>query len=362
MSTYFSEKFKKLRKAQDLTQDQVADIFHVSPQSVSRWETGANYPDIGILPHIAAFFKVTVDELLGTEEILSEKKVGEYVKDIRNLLNSGKVYDAINLARKAVKEYPSNTYLQFYLVETLSVACNEDTPGYEENIQKYKDEIIALSERIINLTDYKSSLKHRYQLIKMYAKWGIKEEAKKLLDTLPDEIWESREPWAELVLDGEEWVQNQRHCIIRAYYLLSYYIGGYVHRPGLLDPLQQIQFLNGRLQIQNILHPITSNAPNHLELAIHNMDIAELYCEIGDRENALVCIETATQDSLHHTDQMDKTNEDDGGNYMAWSTPRNLPWILWEDYLVKPKFDIIRNDERFTKCFDLLKANSKELR
>ena len=67
MSNYFSTKFKNLRKANDLTQEQIAEIFHVSPQSVSRWETGANYPDIEILPHIALFFKVTVDELLGTE-------------------------------------------------------------------------------------------------------------------------------------------------------------------------------------------------------------------------------------------------------------------------------------------------------
>jgi len=46
---------------------------------------------------------------------------------------------------------------------------------------------------------------------------------------------------------------------------------------------------------------------------------------------------------------------------MAWPTPRNLPWILWEDYLMKPQFDFIRSDERFIKSFDLLKGNSKTL-
>lgn len=48
------------------------NIFHVSPQSVSRWEMGVNYPDVEVLPHMAIFFKVTVDELLGTEAILGE--------------------------------------------------------------------------------------------------------------------------------------------------------------------------------------------------------------------------------------------------------------------------------------------------
>ena len=112
MAIYFSEKFKQLRRANDLTQEQIADIFHVSPQSVSRWETGANYPDIEILPHIALFFKVTVDELLGTQRIAGEEKAKGYRRDIRNLLNVGNVSGAIETARRAVKEYPVNYDLQ----------------------------------------------------------------------------------------------------------------------------------------------------------------------------------------------------------------------------------------------------------
>lgn len=41
MSIYCKENFKFLRKKRDLTQEQIADKFHVAPQSVSRWETGA---------------------------------------------------------------------------------------------------------------------------------------------------------------------------------------------------------------------------------------------------------------------------------------------------------------------------------
>ena len=39
MAIYFSEKFKNLRKSRELTQEEIANIFHVSPQAVSRWET-----------------------------------------------------------------------------------------------------------------------------------------------------------------------------------------------------------------------------------------------------------------------------------------------------------------------------------
>lgn len=349
MSIYFSEKFKQLRKTRDLTQDQIAEIFHVSPQSVSRWETGANYPDIEILPHIAIFFKVTVDELLGIEKILGEEKVKEYIKDIRNLLNSGKICDAIELARKAGKEYPLNSDFQYHLIEALRADGSE----------KHKDEIIAVGERIINTNPNNWGIK--FQLIRQYAEWGMKEEAKKILTTLPSSIWDSQEPWWGLVLEGDEWLKNQKHSIVRAKYYLEYLIRNYISG-GNLDTLQKLEFEIAKMQIEMLIDTISGQKVEPIESVFQNITLAELYCETGDIENALCYIEKATQDSMYHVDVMDKTNDTDGGNYMAWSTPRNLPWILWEDHLIKPKFYIIRNDERFIKCFELLKSNSHELK
>ena len=154
----FPRKLQAAAKKADLTQEQAAEIFQVSPQSVSRWETGANYPDVELLPHIAGFFNVTVDGLLGTDEIRNEEKTAAYTKDIRNLLNSGRPEDAIALARKAAKEYPLHTGLHYLLVQAMSAACDE----------AHKDEIIATNLRIIHLSDYKSSLSHRVQLIRQY--------------------------------------------------------------------------------------------------------------------------------------------------------------------------------------------------
>ena len=360
MAIYISEKLKQFRKARDLTQEQVAEIFNVSPQSVSRWETGATFPDMELLPHLAIFFKVTVDELIGTDEIRNEQQVGEYVREIRNLLNSGRLYEAIGLARKAAKEYPLNTGLHYHLVQALSKACSGDTPEAKENTEKFKAEIIAISERMINLTDYKSSLGHRYQLVQQYAKWGMKEEAKKLLDTMPAEIWDTQEPWAGLVLEGEEWRNNQRLRIIRATMLLSYFIGGYSNDDG-LDALKKIECKKATLEIEHMANSICGYEIDTVHGAFQNAGIAELCCEADDAESALDYVEKAVRDAMKHVELMHKTG-DDGSNYMAWSTPRNLPWILWEEHLSKPQFDIIRTHERFIKCFDELKANSRELK
>ena len=56
-------KIKQLRLKASLTQEQLADELGISPQSVSKWETGASMPDITLLPSIAERFGVSIDEL-----------------------------------------------------------------------------------------------------------------------------------------------------------------------------------------------------------------------------------------------------------------------------------------------------------
>jgi len=352
MSLYFSERFKQLRKTYDLTQEQIADIFHVSPQAVSRWETGTTYPDIEILPHIAMFFKVTVDELLGTESILGEEKSKEYAKDIANLLTSGRVSEAIDTARKAVKEYPVNDWLQFLLFEALCKACDDETPQGKENIEKFKEEILKIGERIKD---------GKYSFIKQLAKWGMKEEAKKIVYTLPAGAYDTQEMTMRYVLEGEELINDFRFRIVRFAIMLAGFIGGYLDAAD-LNTLQKIECRKAMMYVESLPSKIGSSGwADTAERAEQNISVAELYCEAGDIENALNYLENATQDSMLHIDRLYEIGEN-GSNYLPVSTPRNLPWVLWEDYLMKPQFDIIRNDERFIKCFELLKSNSRELK
>jgi len=357
MSIYFSEKFKQLRKARDLTQEEIADIFHVSPQSVSRWENGANYPDVELLPHIAIYFKVTLDELLGKDLIASEEKAKEYIRDIRNLLNSGKLNDAIDLARKALKEYPLNKSLEYHLLQGLCTA--EETP-------EIKNEIIAIGEKILKSTDHNAYSGHKFMLIRQFAKWNMKEEAKKIVYSFTSEAYFTQELTMKYVLEGDELIEELKWRIIRFWTMLHDFIYEYTRETD-ISVLQKINSAKARKQIGSLIDGIVykENERNwqeeHMGDAFHNITIARLYCEIGDTENALDCIEIGTQAAMYHIEVMDKTNPD-GSNYYPWSTPRNLPWILWEDHLSKPEFDPIRNEERFIKCFELLKSNSRELK
>ena len=58
---------KLLRKEKGITQEQFAEIIGVSGRTVSRWETGANMPDLDILIQIADYYEVEIREILDGE-------------------------------------------------------------------------------------------------------------------------------------------------------------------------------------------------------------------------------------------------------------------------------------------------------
>ena len=67
----FNEKLQKLRKDQNLTQEELAEKLFVSRTAISKWESGRGYPSIDSLKVIAKYFHVTIDELIGGEEIVT---------------------------------------------------------------------------------------------------------------------------------------------------------------------------------------------------------------------------------------------------------------------------------------------------
>lgn len=65
----FSEKLLTLRKANNLTQEQLAEKLDVSRQSISKWESGQATPELEKIVVMSAIFDVTTDYLLKSSEI-----------------------------------------------------------------------------------------------------------------------------------------------------------------------------------------------------------------------------------------------------------------------------------------------------
>ena len=57
------KRIRQLRTIKSVTQEELANALNVSNQAVSRWETGITMPDINLLPSIALFFGITIDEI-----------------------------------------------------------------------------------------------------------------------------------------------------------------------------------------------------------------------------------------------------------------------------------------------------------
>ena len=65
MNNQFSKNLIRLRKTYKLTQENLASKLGISFQAISKWETEQTYPDIELLPQIAAVFHTNIDSLLG---------------------------------------------------------------------------------------------------------------------------------------------------------------------------------------------------------------------------------------------------------------------------------------------------------
>lgn len=115
------EKIRLLRKKNDVTQDRLAEHLGVTPQAVSRWESGVCYPDMNYLPSIADYFSVTMDELLCYSGTQKAARVREYLEKVDSLLDHDRIREALELLRTATAEIPSDYALQLESARVLSL-------------------------------------------------------------------------------------------------------------------------------------------------------------------------------------------------------------------------------------------------
>ena len=77
-----ADNLKKIRKDNNLSQEQLAEKLNVSRQSVSKWESGQSYPEMDKVIQICSLFNLNINELIN--ENISE--VNE-VKESQNRTN-----------------------------------------------------------------------------------------------------------------------------------------------------------------------------------------------------------------------------------------------------------------------------------
>ena len=78
-SETLGRRIARLRLAKTATQERLAKELNVSPQAVSKWENDINYPDISLLPDLARFLGVSVDELLSGASASTQENASKVI-------------------------------------------------------------------------------------------------------------------------------------------------------------------------------------------------------------------------------------------------------------------------------------------
>jgi len=93
------------RRDKGITQDELAHFMGISKSSVSKWETGQSYPDIALLPQLASFFDISLDELMGYEPQMMNEDINKLCNELLDDFSKKPVDDVINRCRDITKKY-----------------------------------------------------------------------------------------------------------------------------------------------------------------------------------------------------------------------------------------------------------------
>ena len=233
MQLELGNNIRQLRRRDKRTQEALAEALGVTSQAVSRWESGGSYPDMNLIPSIANFFGVSIDQLFGYEGERTHR-IDTLAAEIdrMNHLNNGKdvcITECIALARTALVEFPSNEKLMLSLASALYkagyVRYGEyhliDEEGYSVyDVEKHKTydewkEAILLFEKVLEILPL-GKMRDRAvdELSQLYLNLGMHEKCMVLAEQAPD-MWNSREFLRAYACDGKAYVKAHSELLMQ---------------------------------------------------------------------------------------------------------------------------------------------------
>ena len=195
---YLSENIRKYRMKKNLTQEELADLLGLTPQSISKWERAESYPDITLLPALANVFETSIDLLLGMDTIRAEETRYNIHSKATDLQRAGDYAGAEKVYRDALLIYPNKPGMLLGLAGVLALQ------GKTEDAIAYIERGLPLSE------NEKQKATMRAVLCFLYLQCGNSQKANMLASELPH-MRESREVIQPLVQSTLDDTDIHRH-------------------------------------------------------------------------------------------------------------------------------------------------------
>lgn len=166
----------RLRKDNRKTQEELANFLSVSTAAVSKWESGLTYPDITLLPRIAVYFDISMDELFNYNKDLSDDEVMKIAKECELKFAELEWGEWVTYCKEYLKKYTNNYLLKFRIAHLFVKYFY--TTGSEKIANEMLKESLALNEEVVlKASDNKLIEGALFQLGAYYPMIGEREKA-----------------------------------------------------------------------------------------------------------------------------------------------------------------------------------------
>lgn len=199
---------REKRKELGLTQEQVAEHLGVSIPAVSKWESGATYPDITLLPALARLLKADPNTLLCFHEEPSQQEIFRFCSEISQILKEKEAAEGLEescrFMKQKISEYPHCINLIHTFALTLDGALLMSTLSPAER-KPYEELILSWYQRVLESNEESMRTRSAYMLASKYMQQNEYEKAQEMIDLLPDyNILDKKVMQAELHLNQKE--------------------------------------------------------------------------------------------------------------------------------------------------------------
>ena len=350
MNIHLAEQLRKLRKEKGNTQEELAVHLGITTQAVSKWEREEGYPDISLLPVIALYYDVSIDDLLGLGEIVKEKRRREMNEQNIKLFRAGKNCERVALLREAKKEFPNDLSILYDLMYALQA----------ENSKENADEIIEYGKRILaESTDNTlrggaiQSLSFTY-----YFEKGDAEAAKKYAQMAGIYAVTVNEMIPRF-LEGDDAVRYCQSNIQSLIEMIGHNSKTMMGK-GKYTPKEIVRTCKFVLDCYRLLYPDGNCGFYHVRISEFYKKIADSYLKLGDAENMFDNLEKAVEHAIRFDTMTDGMFTAFMVNKVKKSTmdtvkdhTENQCGFLLKSFKEDP-YASFRNDQRMVKIIEKL--------
>ncbi len=355
MEIRLQETLRTLRREKNVTQEELSNFLGISAQAVSKWERGEGMPDITLLPRLSRYFNVTVDTLLGMEDVRVDEIMEECDKEDHRFANLGKTDERVALWEKMYADYPNHHRVLHGLMYAL----------FSKSVKENADRIIDLAGELLDHPKADTVLRAAaIQLLTYtYNNKGDTATAKKYAE-MATSFFACREVLLSSVLEGEEGCLHDQKFLLDLIddtHLCAHGIVAWGNYP----PEKSIRVWRSMIRIFEAVFEDGDYGFFACRMKEFYSCLAKDYAKLGDGANCLAAIEKSadfaimydTAPAFHHTspliDRYDYDPRRSAKNYSHNDSYESLKTLNHKLY------DPVRGDARFEAVINRLKTAAK---